>query len=286
MLVASATAYAWFVRTQIRAVFQEKTALQARGIAFLLTQEVMKALKLLSKKSDSLHDPWFQPMFIPLQDFGVANVSLKPLDNKIPLKYLFASKNNRNSDIDTGLKIVWPNMWLELGERGISLPAKVLDYIDVDTVPRAGGRDGPDNLNRDLFDISELLGIPEITPELLYGEPPTKRGLADYCTLWSGKQININTVEPHVLALFENMNWNTVEDVMKYRAEKEITNIADLKREIPSFPNLQNTMFIIGYTSDYYNLKIQLLDENWNSTRYFDIVLLKSEGRILRWEEM
>ena len=288
MLVASATAYAWYARTQMKSLFQEKLALQTRGIAYILTLEVINGLKLVTKASDSIHDPWFQPMLVPLKDFGVANVSLKPLDNKIPINHLFPSSNNINPRVSMGWEEIWKKMWIELGERGGSLQDKVLDYIDKDTVPRAMGRDGPDNLNRDLFDISELLGIPEITPELLYGEP-LKLGLTDYCTMWSGDKININTVEPQVLALFENMNRYIVEEVMKYRAEKEITSLDDLRRDIPSFPrNLASSQFIIEFKSSYFNLKIELLDENWNSTRYFDIVLYKKDGNIVikRWEEI
>jgi uncharacterized membrane protein YheB (UPF0754 family) len=102
--------------------------------------------------------------------------------------------------------------------------------------------------------------------------------------------MNINTMEPHVLhvlALSRNMNRNVVDEILKFRAEKEISSLKDLER-IPSFPQgvIAAWQNLIGFTSLYDNLKIELMDENWNSSRYFDIVFRKSDNRILRWEEM
>ena len=282
MLVACSTAYAWFVRIQIKTVTQEKSTLQARSIAFLLSLEVMKGLKFDTNNFDSPREPWFQPMLIPLSNYGFANVVIKPLDNKIPLQHLFLPDG---TTLRGELSDVWDKMWLELEVR-TSLPAIVLDFIDKDTLPRLGGRDGPGNLNRNLLDISELLAIPEITPELLYGKQP-KLGIADYCTMWSDVKININTAEPQVIALLRGMNRHFVEEIIKLRDKKDIASFDDL-REIPGFPGTfaavnQN---LIGFTSEFYSLRIELMDENWSSSRYFDIVLRKSDGRILRWEEM
>jgi type II secretory pathway component PulK len=282
MLIATATAYAWFARAQLKAVYQDKIALQARGIAHIMVSEVLRGLKLDTNNYDSPLEPWFQPMFIDLKNYGVANVVLKPLDDKIPLGHLFLPDG---TTLRNELKDVWEKMWETMEVRS-TLPAKVLDFIDKDTVPRLGGRDGPDNLNRNLFDISELLAMEEITPELLYGNPPTL-GIADFCTLWSDAKININVADPNVLALIRNMNKNVVEEIVKFRNEKAITSFEDL-RQIPSFSQgmIPILMNLVGFTSTYYNLKIELMDESWNSTRYFDIVFLKSDGRILKWEEM
>ena len=281
MLVASATAYAWFARTQIRTVIRDKSALQARSAALLLTREAARGLKLDTNKFDSPLEPWFQPMFFPLEDYGFANVVLKPLDNKIPLQHLFLPDG---TTLRNELNDVWEKIWVEIGER--TLPAKVLDYIDKDTIPRLGGRDGPENLNRNLFDISELLGVPEITPQMLYGEHP-RLGFADYCTMWSDSKMNINTAEPHVLALLNGLNKNLAEEIAKFREKREITSFDDL-REVPGFPSraIPSLMNLIGFTSSYYNLKIEIADEDGSSARYYDIILHKSTGRILRWEEM
>ncbi|MCL1941866.1 MAG: type II secretion system protein GspK [Synergistaceae bacterium] len=281
MLVASATAYAWFAKTQISTAIRDKSNLQARSAAFLLAREAIRGLKLDTNKFDSPLEPWFQPMLFPLEDYGFASVVLKPLDNKIPLQHLFLPDG---TTLRNELKDLWEKIWVELGER--TLPAKVLDYIDRDTIPRLGGRDGPENLNRNLFDISELLGVPEITPEILYGEHP-KLGLADYCTMWSDAKMNINTVEPHVLVLLNGLHKNLAEEIVKFREKKEITSLDDL-RGIPSFPLriIPSLMNLIGFTSSYYSLKIELMNEDWSSAKYFDIVFHKSTSRILRWEEM
>ena len=286
MLVASATAYAWFARVQVKTIYQEKLALQARGIAFLLTKEVIRGLKALdalnASKSDSPTQQWFQPMLIPLNDYGIANVVLKPLDDKIPLQHLFLPDG---TTLRNELKDIWDKMWETMGVRS-TLPARVLDFIDKDTVPRLGGRDGPDNLNRNLYDISELLAMEEITAEILYGNPPTL-GIADFCTMWSDAKININVADPNVLVLIRNLNKNIVDEIVKFRNEKEITSFEDL-RQIPSFSQgtIPVLMNLIGFTSAYYSLRIELMDESWNSTRYFDIVFMKSDGKILKWEEM
>jgi len=105
--------------------------------------------------------------------------------------------------------------------------------------------------------------------------------------MWSDLKMNINVVEPHVLSLFRNLNKNVVEEIIKLRAKKEITSMNDLK-EIPSFPERMIPILdmFFGCTSSYFNLKIELINEDWSSTRYFDIVFEKKTGRILKWEEM
>ena len=280
MLVASATAYAWLGRMQTKALVQDKLTLQARSVAFLLAKEATRGLKLDTNKFDSPLEEWFHPMLIPLEDYGIANVILKPLDNKIPLQHLFLPDG---TTLRNELKDIWEKIWEELGER--TLPAKVLDYIDNNTVPRLGGSGGPENLNRNLFDISELLGLKDVTPEILYGEY-SKLGLADYCTMWSDAKININTVEPHVLVLVNEIDRSLAEEIVKFREKQEITSLDDLKG-IPSFPSraVPILMNLIGFTSSYYSLKIELINEDWSSARYFDIVLHKPTSRILRWEE-
>jgi len=242
----------------------------------------MRGLKLDNNKYDSPLEEWFQPMFIPLNNYGFANVVLRPLDNKIPLQHLFLPDGNT---LRNELKDVWERMWTELEERS-TLPAKVLDYLDKNTTPRLGGRDGPDNLNRNPFDISELLGMEEITPEILYGDG-TRLGLADYCTMWSDAKININTAEPHTLAILNSLNKNLADEIVKFREEKAISSLNEL-RGIPSFPPraIPTLMNLIGFTSSYYSLKIELINEELSSTRYFDIVLHKPTSSILRWEEM
>ncbi|MCL2767387.1 MAG: type II secretion system protein GspK [Synergistaceae bacterium] len=282
MLVASATAYAWFARTQVKTVIQDKSTLQARSVAFLLVREAIRGLKLDTNKFDSPLEEWFQPMLIPLDSYGIANVVLKPLDNKIPLQHLFLPDG---TTLRNEMKDLWEKIWVELGER-TTLPAKVLDYIDKDTISRPGGRDGPGNLNRNLLDVSELLGMEEMTPQILYGEYP-KFGLVDYCTMWSDTKININTIEPHLLALLNGLNNNLAEEIVKFREKKEIASLDDLKG-IPSFPSraLPYLMNLVGFTSAYYSLKIELISEDFSSVRYFDIVIHKPTGRILRWEEM
>jgi hypothetical protein len=92
-----------------------------------------------------------------------------------------------------------------------------------------------------------------------------------------------------VIALSKNisMNRNSIDEIIKYRAEKDITSFEDLEK-IPSFPAGRRAAWnnLIDFKSTYFNLKIELMDVNWNSSRYFDIVFTKSDGRILRWEEM
>lgn len=280
MLVASVTAFAWFVRGQISSVSQEREMLQARSIAQLMTQEAMRGLRLDYNDYDSPNENWFQPMFLPLRDYGLAKVLLIPLDDKIPLSKLFLPDG---VTLRNELKEVWERIWENLGRR--DLAPKVLDFIDKDKKPRLGGHDSEDNINREIADISELLGMKDITPELLYGDG-TKLGLADYVTMWSGTKININTAPAHVLALLDGLNERLAAEIVEYRMSNEIQALDDLK-EIAGFPAqaMPVLMNIIGFTSSYFLLKLELVAEGGVSEKYFDIVVDKSTGRVVRWEE-
>jgi hypothetical protein len=101
--------------------------------------------------------------------------------------------------------------------------------------------------------------------------------------------MNINTIEPQVLLLFKNLNRNLVQEVVKYRSENEITKLKDLSDNISGFPTEAAWMNLLGVSSSYYSLKMELMNEDWSSSRYFDIVFSKegkSEVKIVKWEEM
>lgn len=274
MLVSSAVAFAWFVKGQTRAVTQDKAVLQARSVAYVMAREAVRGLKLDKNNYDSPREIWFQKMVVPLGDLGMVELDLTPLDDKIPLGKLFLPDG---VTLRNELKEVWERLWQELGRR--ELAPKLLDYIDKDTRPRLGGYESEDNLNRAPFDISELLGMNDVTPEML-------NGLADYVTMWSGSKININVAPARVLSVLNGLNERLAEEIVALRLRKEIKDLDDLKA-IPNFPPraIPMLMNMVGFTSSYFNLKIKIFATAGSSVRYFDIIIEKSSGNIVRWEE-
>lgn len=279
MLVASATAFAWFVKLQIESVTQGRELLRARGVAYMLQKEAMRGLALDTNDYDSPLEDWFKPMFIPLRNYGLAKLMLIPLDDKIPLNGLFLPDG---VTLRNELKNAWDKVWAELGRRDLAV--KVLDFIDKDPKPRLGGYEGDESLNRAPLDISELLAMGDMTPELLYGNKITL-GLADYCTMWAGNKININTAPAHVLSQLDGLNKQLADDIIALRRKEEIQSLDDLKK-ISGFPQRAIPVLanIIGFTSSYYNLKIELVPEGGGSGKFFDVIIEKKSG-IVRWEE-
>lgn len=280
MLMACATSYAWFVRSQIRGAFNERIDLQMRSAAYMIAKEALRGLRRDTSGYDSLLEDWFKPMFVPVEGLGVANILFVPLDDKLPLQNLFLPDG---VTLRNEMKKPWENLWKALGDRK---PEEItLDFIDSDKKGRVGGGEKDNYANRKLVDISELLGLDEITPELLYGSGD-RLGLSDYCTMWCSRKMNINVTSAAVLALIDGIDASLAKSIVEYRNKNELRKLDDLK-EIPGFPEkaIPTLMNLVGFSSSYFNLKIELIS-NEGTTRHYDIVLQKSAGRVVRWEEM
>jgi len=229
---------------------------------------------------DSPLQEWFEPFSFTIEDFGtlIVQVQVTPLDGKIPLRNLFLPDG---STLRTELLIPWEDMWERLGRR--ELAPLVLDFLDADTRPRMGGAERETHINRAPLDISELLILEEMTPEILYGTPGNL-GVADFSTLWSGGLINLNVAPIHVLEILPGMDRTLAERMVFYRERQAFTGMNDLDR-IAGFPprTRGQLMNVVGFTSQYFQIIINMLEDSGGVSFY--VVFNKSTGEIVRWEE-
>ncbi|MDR1621550.1 MAG: general secretion pathway protein GspK [Synergistaceae bacterium] len=281
VFISCATSFAWFARLQIKSALREKASLANRSMAQVLTSSIIAGIKSNTiVKYDSPLLEWFKPFFFPAGDLGMWVVQVVPLDDKIPIRSLFLPDNNT---LRNELRKPWEDMWLKL--EGRDLVYRVLDFLDKDAKPRMGGAEHESYVNRPLLDLSELLIMEEMTPELLYGGAG-KTGVADYCTLWSSGKINLNVAPVQVMEILPGLDKTLAEKIVDYRERDPLRRTADL-RQIPGFPakSVTTLMNLADFSSRYFMIKIELLEDTGGGTS-FSVVIDKTAGKVVRWEEI
>ena len=281
VLVTSATAFAWFARMHARSTARERISLTNRSMAQVLARAIIGYIEANAKENyDSLLQEWFEPFSFSSGELGTWAVRVVPLDDKIPLRNLFLPDG---STLRSELRVVWEDMWVKLEQR--ELAPIVLDFFSRSTRPRMGGAQRDTHINRPPLDISELLILEEMTPEILYGTPETL-GVADYCTLWSDGRINLNMAPVHVVEILPGMNRSLAENIANYRESRALTSMDDLSR-IPGFPARVRAalMNVAGFASRYFMIKIDILEDGGGGTS-FRVIFDKTVGEIVRWEEI
>ena len=154
LLISCATAYTWFVRSQVRSFNRERDNLTSRTMAYVLTEAITKALVYLAANvyHDGFTQKWYQPFILPMTDeLGMWVVRITPLDDKIPIRNLFLPDG---STLRREFTSVWEDMWAELGHR--ELAQRTLDFMDKNTKSRVGGVEREYYINRVPYDLSEL----------------------------------------------------------------------------------------------------------------------------------
>lgn len=280
VFISCAAAFAWFSRLQVKGALREKTALESRSMAQVLTLSLISAFKAARSAYDSPTQFWFKPVFFPAGELGTWGVRLTPLDDKIPLRSLFLPDGNT---LRNELRGTWEALWDKLEKRELS--GLVLDFMDKDSRPRVGGLEREGHINRPLLDLSEFLLLEEITPGLLHGENG-KLGVADYVTLWSGGKVNLNVAPVHVMEILPGLNRIQAENIAAFR-EKEALKGSDSLRAVPGFPAraAPALMNLAAFGSRYFSIQIEPLDSETGLGVRFAIVFDKTSGAIVWWEE-
>lgn len=280
VLITCATAFAWFARMHVRSASRERIMLANRSMAKVLTNAIMAGINDGTPDYDSLLLEWFRPFSFSTGGSVTWLVQIVPLDDKIPLRHLFLPDG---TTLRSELRHTWEDMWGRLGHR--ELANIVLDFLDRDTRPRMGGAQRETHINRALLDISELLILDEITPEILNGTHE-RLGVADYGTLWSDGRINLNVAPVHVMEILPGMNRSLAETIADFRERQAITSMDDLSR-IPGFPPRARTalMNVAGFASRFLMIQIKVLEESGGGTS-FNVVFDRTSGTIVRWEEI
>ena len=180
---------------------------------------------------------------VSLQDYqvGEGTVSLKIID--------LERKVNINSADPALLRQAFTVMGVDANDVS-TLVDSIGDWIDPDDLPRTAGAESdyyqslsPAYLSKNapLDDMSELLLVKGVTPEMYWGpaagqqtgtgvhqklgfgnapgqEPQYAFGMVDVFTPFSSGRININTADANVLQMIPGVDENTAQDIIKARA--------------------------------------------------------------------
>ena len=284
MLISCATAFAWFVRIQVKTVSREREALTKRTMASVILNSVTGVMSQLASHTDydSPTQRWYQPLIFPFQDLGIWVVQIIPLDDKIPIRNLFLPDGNTlRHEFEEPLK----NMLEKINHEEIE--NTLLDFLDRNTRPRVGGVEREEFINRGPYDISELLIIShDITPEILYGSGGVL-GLADYCTVFSDGKINLNVAPVHVMELLPGLDEKGLASrVEQVRQEEPLTSLQDIQK-IPGASPRTSTLLtnIAGFKSRYFNVRIEMLEAEGEGGSSFNIIFDRNTKQIVKWEE-
>ena len=222
-------------------------------------------------------------MFFPIPEIGILTVEVTPLNDRIPVANLFLPDGET---LRLELKTVWERLWDLLKAKDVG--DIVLDFLDANKTPRLGSREDEKKwLNRPIVDLSELLAIPEMKREILYGTSERK-GLEGYVTVWSDGKINVNMAPSNVLELLDNIDRTIAEDIIETRAETPFESIEDLAK-VGSFPQqaLPKLMNLISFTSTFFRVNIDAATMEGDPLKRIVLVIKKGSGScsLVSWEE-
>lgn len=283
-LLSGVTAFAWFARTQMRAVFYERFTQESRSIAYVLLHKVALGLSQDPNTYDSLLEPWFSEYVFPTDDGKVFSVTITPLDGKIPVNILFLPDRRT---LRRELKYPWTQVLATLGRS--DLESLLLDFLDGDKSPRLGGTERSDFPNRPLADLSELRNCPGVDETFLEGNESLGRpGFRDYCDIWGGAKINANTAPRRVLELLDpEMDAGTAARIVASRKNSPFKTQSDLFKMLPkgAIPRLTG---LLGVSSEYFrvDIRVQEVGDKGYAALYQGILRrAQKECRVVLWKE-
>ena len=282
-LLTASTGFALFARRLAAGFDREKRAFTARMVA----SAALPAAKLLISQNapPEAHAPGLEPFVLRTLEFPdpavTVEMTIHPLDDKIPINGLFLPDGKT---LRAELEGPWRRLWQRVGAEG--LEALVLDFLDGDEEPRLGGGERAGHLNRPLLSTGELLLLPEVTEDVLWGGPAGP-GVASLVTLWSSGKINVNTALPEVLALLDGLDYSIAADLVRRREAGPFASMRDLSA-VHSFPPSARArlMNVLAFKSDYFSV---LFDVVFPDGQRLPIeVILGKKGsavKTVRWEE-
>ncbi|MCC8177651.1 MAG: general secretion pathway protein GspK, partial [Cloacibacillus sp.] len=196
LLLTSATAFAWFARTEALRVSTRENILKCRNAAEIAVGVIGRKIAADDNKYDGFTEPLYAPGQRTKLEIGYYDISVQitPLNDKISVNGLLLPDGvTLRSEYETA----WNAIWEELEHAELAAP--VLDFIDKDKNQKLGGAERDGNINRLVSDLNEFKAMPEINDKVLWGDKEHPGGLARYLTVPGGQKININVVAPEVI---------------------------------------------------------------------------------------
>ena len=285
LLISCATAFTWFVRMQVKSVYRTRSALTNRSMALVLSSNVISALVSIAEevKADSPVQRWYQPFVFNIPDLGIWVVQVTPLDDKIPIGKLFLPDGDT---LRRELTEVWRELWDKLGHR--ELEQLILDFMDRNSKPRVGSAENENFINRQPFDISELLALSsDVTHDIFYGNG-TDPGFSDYCTVFSDGKINLNVAPVHVMELLPGLDrGDLAEKIAEVRTEKVLESFSDVQNLPGASPRTSTLLTnIADFKSRYFNIRLEYLSPDGEGGSSYNVIFDRTSRNIVRWEEI
>ncbi|MDG1892876.1 MAG: type II secretion system protein GspK [Verrucomicrobiota bacterium] len=248
---------------------------------------------------------------VPLGD-GIINVKIEDLERRFNV--------NVHGPVITSQALLF--MGVEPFQASVILDS-LKDWVDPDIITRLNGADEESYLtepnspfppylvkNGFIDDLSELLLIKGITPEIFYGFQAAENplmptgmgsanfGLSDLFTTVGGYQVNINTASASVLQMIPGMDENLAFEIVMTRAgfdgvdgtedDLPFTRIQDLMM-VPSItpPVLQSMRRFVTHRSNTFEIIVEARIDNYR--RIFRALIVRLNGRQfatlnMRWE--
>jgi len=172
------------------------------------------------------------------------------------------------------LKMMLNNFEIEDADKNIIVDS-IMDWRDPDSFHRANGAEDEYYLslpapykcrNSDFTSIEELLLVRGITPKIFYG------GLKEIIAVYQDKEtgserdklrrvgfdfnrININAASPRMLRALPRMTEDIIQEIIKYRAEKDFRSLSDLHSLVGTDIYTAISPYITLSLSPYYTIK-------------------------------
>ena len=284
MLLTTATAFAWFARTEMKRAEMNRFILQTRSAAEIACSLIGAKIAADKNGYDSVREPLYSAASVNLElgDFKVS-AAIRPLDDKIPISGIFLPDGvTVRKEYEEG----WKNVWEYLKRE--ELGTIVLDFMDKDDKQKLGGSERQDNIDRLISDLSELKQLPEADDGLIWGTAKIPGGFDRYFTVYGREKINLNVANPEVIAILDDgIDLAQAKSLAAARIVSPIKSLNDLKK-LPGFPEAVVTKLanIFGFESTYFRVNMTVSTEAGRERNY-RIILQRSGSscKIVRWEE-
>ncbi len=240
---------------------------------------------------DTLYDDWAQKGQLQNITIGDVNTRITITDQEslININRLTNKKNKDFARIQSALARLVEI--LETDQNGeFDIVDRITDYIDSDE--EGEFEDGAKNAA--LATIEEMLLIPGITAQILYGytteDGERIKGLADYIGLWGTARVNLNTASKEVLqAISPEIAEEDAENIITYRNDEESFNTpADLTNVVGMSDIYQRDKQLNQYVttvSTYFEVRVRADKDNVKK----DVrAILRRQGKkidMLFWKE-
>lgn len=262
----------------------EEFALVSRGVVDIALETVTGWIANDQNEYDSARELLYSGNLPLSLTFGEWDVFIKivPQDRLLPINGIFLPDG---VTMKKEYEYPWQEVWSKLAR--VNVGTIILDFLDEDADIRPGGKEEDYFPNRKISDLSELLRLPEVTPNLLYEEIAQAGAIDTFFTVYGESTVNINLAPRSVLSVLDaDIGPNVVDSILTYRAGANITNAKDLLK-IPGFPVTATARLndIIGYKSNYF--LVEMRAEHGYRERNFSVMVKRSGGtcQIVNWRE-